>query len=151
MTDTVRMLCERMREEQDFTALPILADAVEESGDAELAGALRQEYDWVGATRIVAKAMGGEFWEAVLWIDVFAEAVSREGDEYSSPTEVTYVNLMTTLKNSYEGGRDMIRYYGINTPDECYENSDEMWRAFLLITGLPKTARAAWSVFTCSC
>ena len=171
-SDNVRMLCERMRELQDFQALPILADAIEEDGNAELAAKCRVGGDWAECATLVARAMGGEALEAMNWLEEFADDVKRpywfgeEEPDLPEPdrewdrqnrAQIEAHNvldlrvLLGLLKANYDGDDDYFTFWGFRTPDRCHEDREKMWRMFYEATGLPEKRVINDSPFSCSC
>lgn len=75
LTSTVIDLCRDMRNEDDYSRLPLLADALMDAGcDGEaLIAACRAEKNAVYAQRIVALVLGGELAEAVKWLESFGD------------------------------------------------------------------------------
>lgn len=173
MNDSIYAICARMREIQDFSALPILSDALQEANfPEELVNRCRNPPEsWAEQTRLVAEVMGGEAWEAVLWIDEFCAELGAPGEywwteedrkehahEYGDPPLLDYKRLVEVLRSN-EGSddsyvwklrNDWISFYGYDTPDRCHVDRAKMWEMYYLATGRLDTGDHG-SVFSCSC
>lgn len=70
-TTDVMLLCQGMRETQDYSALPILADALEEAGcdDNSFLEGLRSSQEPVVAQRLVCIIYSEETAKAVRWLE----------------------------------------------------------------------------------
>jgi hypothetical protein len=147
------MICEAMREQQDFSALPILADALDDCGRSELATICRGQNgdDWPLATRLVAQAMGGEVEEAVKWIDEFVDDVNDPYLEGSPIGDLTYERILEILRNNVNGEWDYFSFYGFHAPDRCQTDREELWKQFFIATGLPPDPERDDVPFSCSC
>lgn len=155
-TRTVVSLCEAMREAQDWSALPILADALEEAGfdDQDKLAVMRTAgLDPVHAQRIVAVVYSEESTDAVRIIDEAAAEIggySYYGESEKSP--IGYDGLMRAAKDYAE--KDESVHMGTN---ESYKdvNWDQFWTAYTLVTGRePTWASPEWkgsNPFSCSC
>lgn len=85
-TDTVIRLCEAMRESHDYTALPILADALEDAGysDHNTLALMREGgKDWIDASRLVALVYSDETMYAVYEMEEMATQAGMHAPEYS--------------------------------------------------------------------
>lgn len=155
-TDTVLALCLAMRQQQDYSALPILADALEEAGfdDRDRLDVMRTTgLDPVHAQRIVAVVYSDETADAVRFIDDAADEIG--GHSYYGESEkppLGYDGLMRTARDYAE--KDEYVHMGTN---ENYKNVDwdEFWRAYALVVGRePEWADPDWrgsNPFSCSC
>src|SRR5262249_33493428 len=94
-TKTVTLLGQSMREAQDYSATPILADALQDAGceDAVLLDALRGELPSWSAERLVALIFSDETAAAVNWVEKFVADLGEGGYPGGLPT-MTYEMLM---------------------------------------------------------
>ncbi len=168
-TSDVVALCQSMREANDYGALPILADALQDANcdDEELLALLRgvppAHQD---AERVVAVVMSAETADAVAWLEAFAE---RLGDSYGyrddeelggTPSQpMNYGVLMEAAREHNETGETMTQYGSQEWQDEMDgETRVEFWKQYQLVTGKglsDKKDRWGYSpngrLFSCSC
>lgn len=92
-TSTVIGICRRIRETGDYSALPILADALQDAGcdDAEVLGQLRSELSPTAAQRLVCLILGGEPAAAVRWLEDIATKFLRD---YPNEDPCSYEELV---------------------------------------------------------
>ncbi len=167
-TSTVVGLCHGMRETGDYSALPILADALQDAdcNDEVMLATMRSELLPIATReRLVAIVMSSDTRHAVEVIERYAADLGAPryyGDySYSDGDEVTeiekdaisYESLMTGAREYVEdierGGYGEYIHMGVN---ENYKGMrmQEFWQAFQLVTG--KTVRDDdVSFFSCSC
>jgi len=91
-TETVVALCRLMLDSRDWTALPVLADALEEAGcdDAALVAACRDPSPSpVFAERAVNLAYSEETAEAVRWLEDFAGRLGQTCENWGEGWEET--------------------------------------------------------------
>ncbi len=122
-TMAVIQLATAMHKSKDFSAMPILADALEESGfddesvlEEMKSGSILE----VSANRIACLVLGGESEAAVRFVDRFAE------EEY-----VDYERIIRVAHRYLDDGQGMIGMHGHETPEE-------FWDHFEVITGRAK-------------
>ena len=150
-TSTVVDLCQAMRETRDYSALPILADALQDAGypDEEVLEQLRSGPSEIDAQRLVALIYSAKTAESVAWIEAFASELGSP-ERYGEPLgpEMTYSTLMEAANRwvKDEESTDM----GTNdTFQDLYGKFPEFWMHYEIVTGMkPKSAS---SFFACSC
>lgn len=160
-TDTVVAICKTIRQDQDFSACPILADALEDAGcdDPELLTNLRQPSgDYVTDSCLVAAVLSPDANAAVLAITALADEL---GDNYSGGygglehQPMNFLVLMEAALDSLEGGYGIIQY-----GSESWRNSmtkdryEEFWKNFETLTGRKPKGDADWwdtHFIGCSC
>ena len=160
-TSDVVALCSAMRQQADYSATPILADALQEAGcDAgELLAALRDgSADVRHRERWVAQVYSAETAAAVEWLDDLA---ARLGDSYGygdddseSPIQsMDYVVLMDNADESLatNGDHYLTQWGGEHWRITMYEVTYEaFWERYELATGKTVGDRGS-SFFSCSC
>lgn len=157
-TKNVVAICHAMRETEDYSACPVLADALDDAGcdDVELLASLRSFRDACQLQRLVAIVYSSETEEAVRQIEKFAEqlgerAFCEEGDGYGERVPVTYERLMrvgdrwTAPDQPYpdyttERGSDSLR-------DGWGYDFSHLWEPYRVITGRVGSGNP----FSCSC
>lgn len=163
-TSAVVGLCESIRESQDYSTTPILADALEESGcdDLKLLSDLRSLNDLITSQRLVAEVYSNDSSCAVEDIKTICEeigprALVEEGDGYDEETEFTYERLMRAAErylnglNSKHGYGEYTVEHGSETlQDEFQRYASRFWKLYALVTGL-KTSEMNDSFFSCTC
>ena len=139
-TTTVVQLCLGMRETQEYGALPILADALEDAGcdDEKMLGELRGRLPDVAAQRLTALIYSEESAEAVAW---FADNCSL--------FNLNYQGLIEVARGAAEYGDFVTEYDSESWRDNYYEVQDKFWDSYELITGKNGVERN--SPFNCSC
>lgn len=158
-TPTVISLCQSMREAGDYSAMPILADALEEANydDDDTLGVLRAGVtDPTEAERFNALILSDETARAVANVEHLAAELGPPGyydDDDRSDGEMSYARLMEAAKEyatSVERGEDG-KYLHMGTNEE-YKDRDlkSFWQAYQLITGRTVADDDA-SFFSCSC
>lgn len=157
-TSAVVGLCEFIREAQDYSATPILADALEEAGcdDAGLLARLRTPADLIATQRLVALAYSDESAAAVQDIEIICDeigprALVEEGDGYDQPEEFTYERLMRAAERWLDGGNDYTVEHGSDyLQDEFQQYAERFWNSYALVTGR-RTDGMTDSFFSCTC
>lgn len=173
-TTAVVELCQAMRESAEYSALPILADELEEAGctDTNVLNAFREPLpDWssgrdrAGILRYLALIYSRETADAVAVIDKIAEIPNRIGTEPDSlayewdednipiatgePVEVDGVEMISRSFDFIENDRywnEGPLWEGLNLPWGKY------WEAFKVVTGVEPTDEFKdYGFFTCSC
>lgn len=172
-TSAVVALCQSMRESDDYSATPILADALQEAGcgDEALLARLRSgvaEGKW-DDERLVAIAFSAGTAAAVAWVDALAAEMGDsygyddEGDLDASPTQPMNYGVLVTAAADYVSRGDFLTQWGAeNWRDVMYEgdNVQKFWDCYKAITGkscgtssdgmgIPRTT--APSFISCSC
>jgi hypothetical protein len=159
-TSTVLELCLSMRESRDYSALPILADALQDAdcNDEELLSRLRR-----GPTgsaddcRLVALVFSDEAREAVRRIEEIAADLGPptwygDGDEDRTGDPLTVDLLLETARecNREKYSWDAYIHMGVN---EAYKGGfpeKEFWECYRVLTGEAVRDSEA-SFFSCSC
>src|SRR5690242_10305874 len=99
-TQTVIALCQAMRQERDFSALPILADALQDAdyADEEILATMRSDPDTIEAQRLVALIYSAETADAVKRIESIAATlgggVILELGGYVDGEDISYSTLI---------------------------------------------------------
>lgn len=159
-TDTVVALCRAMRQEQDWSALPILADALQDAGcdDERLLALLRAgHHRYAIAAGLAGCVMSAETQEAVRWLEQFPKTADCP----------EYVTLIAAACDHHEENldpeNDPAGYSGYYTSendgdflffggrDAHGDIPSEFWDNVQLATGkmIPQSERA--ESFSCSC
>lgn len=167
LTSTVFALCNGMRTRDDYSELPLLADALEEAGcdDAKLLDDFRHvgRLSHVMAQRQVCLILGGEYAESVAWLEQFTKTADCP---YYEDTVSAAQGINTRAEEREDDfeiqGRiyDMSGYYRIENDGEYLHfggrdaHSDippEFWEHVARVTGkdIPQSQRA--TSFSCSC
>lgn len=150
-TTTVLDLIKSMRHARDFSATPILADALEEAGytdQAVLAQLREDEFDYLDGCRVTAPLFSDKGAEALLFVENFAEELGgvqwydelREDDDYDSLMQHAATYLETGSRwhlGSNEGYWDM--------------DIEGFWKAYEAITGAGTAADNRHHFFSCAC
>lgn len=146
-TSTVVQLCQSMRETNDYSALPILADALQDAGcDDDVAlTQLRLEHNSEEALRAVSIIYSDETESAVRTIERLAEemgprAFCEEGDGYGEPVPTDYTRLMRVGDRWTSGGEwwnGTVEHgsEGLRDGDLSGEFFVAFWDAYRVITG----------------
>jgi len=154
-TPDVVALCVGMREAQDWSAMPILADALQDAGcpeGEEVLARLREGHKgYAGSASVVACVLSDETADAVWWLTNFA-------DTKDCPDYETLLNAAAGHHDENNMG-DGYSYSEISKWDESYlhfNGSDahgeipaEFWTHVERATGKAITERP--SEFSCSC
>lgn len=154
-TDTVRELCRSMREAQDWSAMPILADALQDVGcDAEDLLAKLRGCDGTYAERagLVGCVLSAETEEAVRGLVVYRES-------HDCPEFATLVNAATGNHHEntdpdqpgYVYTSNYEEFLHFNGTDAHGEIPADFWELVQKATGaaIPQSDRASY--FSCSC
>jgi hypothetical protein len=151
-TSTVVGICARIRETGDYSALPILADALQDAGceDQEVLAQLRSEPRPTMAQRLVCQIHGGEPAAAVRAIDGLVSKFTREYSDENYPDPYSYQDIM-------EGcGKFAATGDGSSLPSMDYEFAydkvlaEQFWANYEIITGTAVDGSRR-VVFSCSC
>lgn len=139
-TPTVIALCEAMRETRDYTAAPILADALEDAGCpyAETMASLRSSLiPFWQAERLVGIVYSEEIAKAVEYLDKLAVDLGEGGYPGYLPG-FTYETLMNHLRRSAEGEIPPDWSGSMNWSNFTMDIEDEIWANFKTVTGLDR-------------
>jgi hypothetical protein len=163
-TKTVIDLCQSMREAQDWSALPILADALQDAGcpEGELLTELRGgAKGYARSAALVACAMSAESADAVQWLEHFTR--NNDCPDFEPVVNAATGHHYENGKSDYPdegGGYDS--YYGSENDGEYlyFSGRDahaaipaEFWNYVEAATGtrIPGADRAQSFSFSCSC
>src|SRR4051812_23749632 len=150
-TNTVALLCQAMRETRDYSALPILADALQDADypDEKRLDQLRSNPGPIDAECLVALIYSTKTAESVAWIEGFASELGAPAINWDpSGPAMTYLTLMEAANRWVKD--EFYTYMGANeTYRDLDEKFPEFWRHYEIVTGVkPKSAT---SFFACSC
>ena len=97
-------------------------------GDRRVVEALRRE----------GLVLGGEITKAVHWLDDFAKSLDMSYDELMAATEeFVYADRVHTL--------------GFDTPDHIWENREQFWKSYELVTASDVEEKKDVMFFRCAC
>lgn len=156
-TQSVVDLCGAMRQERDYSALPMLADALQEAGyeDEGTLTRMRANPGEIEAQRLVALVYSPESAAAVAKIERIAAALGdgailELGDDYNQIREMNYGTLIEGA-NRWIDQEEWTTQHG----DETWRSdfpayAAEFWKCFEIITGR-KPEDDTPSFFACSC
>lgn len=139
-TTTVVQLCSAMRETQDYSALPILADALQDAGcdDEKWLEKMRGRTDATESQRLVALSYSEETAEAVKWFE-----------ENCPAFDLDYAGLIEVARGAAEEGDFVTEYDSESWRSHYYEVEDKFWECYELITAKKVDERN--NPFNCSC
>lgn len=150
-TQSVIALCQAMRETRDYSALPILADALQDADypDEKSLNQLRAGPVHIDAERLVALIYSDKTAESVAWIEGFAVELGSP-EQWGEPMgpAMTYATLMEAARRFVEADERV----DMGTNDNfqhLYEKFPEFWKHFETVTGIRPPS--ATSFFGCSC
>jgi hypothetical protein len=167
-------MCAALREARDYSALPVLADLLEEAGYADQAALAEMRRDdlprWA-RERFVALAFSRESADAVAWIDALvaeldqgpptAEAwewTDRDGRVHSGVHEhdgrMSYDRLLGAADDSVTFDDYLVEHGGEHWRDTMYKDEwsyGKFWAAWALVTGRDPPADPAQAFLSCSC
>lgn len=158
-TSTVLGLCRAMRESQEFDALPILADALQDADcdDEGLLARLRGgPYGYAEIAKLVALVLTEDAFASVAWLEDMAAALG--GPEWYDRNDDVRRDKGLTFASLLEAGRDYCQddsfYLHMGTNEDYksvfYGKEKEFWRHWQLVTGIAAKDPDA-SFFSCSC
>lgn len=169
MTTTVCAICNGMRQSDDYSSMPILADALEDAGcdDAALLGRLRGGLSKLMAQTEVCLILGGKLAESVNWLMKFTSEADCPGYEDTVSAAIGINIREGEREDDWDMGDgrmyDMSGYYDAGLRDWgelCLHfggrdaHGDipaEFWDHVAVVTAkeIPQEGRA--SSFSCSC
>ena len=154
-TSTVTLLCQSMREAQDYAATPILADALQDAGcnDGALLEALRGGLPFWSAERLVARIYSDETAAAVDWVEAFVADLGEGGYPGNLPA-MTYEMLMNGARAFNAGEHYPFGDGSMNWSNESDERDHEFWAAFQKLTGTRinfEIEKRGMAFFACHC
>jgi hypothetical protein len=172
-TTTVVGICKRIRETGDYSALPILADALQDADcdDAKVLKQLRSALKPTRALRLVCLIEGGKPAEAVKWMDEFVKEFSdgfyqdaqgewvdvedeeqrnQPGVKYVEEFALSYDDLMEAAETYLKEGEWCCLPF--DTPEVAYDASaaKQFWKHYETITGT-KVGKRSEFFFHCAC
>lgn len=159
-TSTVVALCQSMREEGDYSALPILADALQDADcdDLSFLTALRSHCSPVDAERYVALIYSDETANAVAWVEQLAaelgDSYGYDDDESGDPTQrMSYSILIDAARGSVTSGECLTQYGSENWRNTMQSRYAEFWNRYQLITATKPEFESEYerSFISCSC
>ena len=151
-TSTVVALCESMRQLQDYSALPILADALEESGydNRAMLDSLRDPIcSPLWAEHFVARIYSDETEAAVKWIGEYVERLGVGGYPGGLP-HMTYQMLMEAAGKFASTGDSGFGEGSMNWSNESCDSDHKFWRMWALVTARTPP-KDAYEFLACSC
>lgn len=152
-TATVVALCQSMRESQDFSATPILADALQDVGcdDADMLATLRRSsLRYSEAAIMVAEIWDAKGQSSVEWLRSFV-------DRADCPGMLTTFAAATGHHDENDGGDGYMRssrwdeYLHFGGIDAHGEIPPEFWDHVQIVSGKPIDQADRASDFSCSC
>ena len=157
-TSTVIELCQSMREAQEFSALPILADALQDADcdNDEFLLCLRTETPSpIESQRVVAVVMSAEGAESVRWLEEFASDLPSKGaydleEDSPEPPPMSYEQLMQAANGYAMFGERTTEHGGQDWQEALYHNKKEVWKHYQIATGQRVDDDEA-NFFACSC
>ena len=150
-TPTVVGLCAGKREAQDYSAAPILADALQDADypDAEVLRRLRGPLARWEAERLVALVYSDRTAAAVRGIEKYAEELG-EGGYPANPPAMTYERLVEAARRFVESGDDGLEGGSMDWSNKSVDGNDAFWVNYQLVTGTPVPANG-YDFLSCSC
>ena len=161
-TGDVVALCEQMRKSQDYSACPILADALEDAGCDDAARlALLRSFTGTPSLRqrLVAEAYSDESTAAVAWVEDFAAALGGyddPDDDEGKIQRLSYFDLMDCAGTWLAHGAVMTNYrdhpyWSMHLRDHLDDHLAEFWNNYELVTGRVVDPEYRETFFECSC
>jgi len=139
-TETVVALCRRMLDLRDFSAMPILADALQEAGCTDevlLAQCQDPKLEQVEAERLANLLFSDETASAVAWLEKFGVDISYETED-DEPPMYDYASVVAV---GQEGATSGEMFFGTDAGADFFregeENTREFFRNWSLVTGRP--------------
>ena len=154
-TETVVALCRRMLDLREYSAMPILADALQEAGcadDALLAQCQDPKLKRVEAERLANLLYSEETATAVRWLEQFGRDISYDVED-DEPPMYEYESVIDV---GYDGATNGHMGFGTDAGADFFREGEENTREFFdnwsLVTGVavPEEIRANLSV-RCAC
>lgn len=139
-TSTVVKLCDDMRASRDFSAAPVLADALEEAGypDSAVLEKLRKNYIADSdAWRIMAHISSDESAASMRWIAEFADRINQGVKQLMDGAAMWDESEEYTFSGSNE------------TYSSYHDQFPEFWEHYKVVTG--RKAKNPTLFFSCSC
>jgi hypothetical protein len=157
-TSTVVGICERIRETGDYSACPILADALQDAGcdDEKILAELRSELSPIHSERLVSFVYSEKTAEAVRRIDGFVVELGEGGYPGNLPA-MTYETLMDAARKYAEHpDSNPLGAGSMNWSNATAEPEVEIqfWKDFELVTGIKtgfENQKWGTELFNCHC
>lgn len=152
-TSTVVALCNSMRAVQDFAALPILADALQDAGcdDEALLSQLRGPVpEYPEAAAVVASVLSEETATSVAWLVEFTNAADCPmfATTFAAATGHHDLNRDEEGYCGSENDGEYLMFWGRDAHSEI---PPEFWDHVEKVAGKPIPGRDRVSRFACSC
>jgi hypothetical protein len=150
-TPTVVGLCEGMREAQDYSAAPVLADALQDADypDGGVLARLRGPLERWEAERLVALIYSDRTAAAVEAIEGYAEELG-EGGYPANPPAMSYERLMEAARRFVESCDDGLEGGSMDWSNASMDGNEAFWANFQLVTGTPVPANG-YDFLSCTC
>ncbi len=139
-TPTVLGVAQSMRAAKDYTAMPVLADALEEGGyaDQQVLKKLRSyRHQDVSGMLLVCHVLGGDLADSAAWLEDFADEV-----------QLSWASLKEAAEQYLHRGK--VHCLSFDTPDRVYTDSKEFWKHYGAVTGADVDGREE-AFFHCAC
>ena len=154
LTPTVQGIIQHIRQGQDYSPLPILADALQDADypDEDTLKKLREDApDVIEAQLVLCKLLGGEYQDSVAWMVRFAaELGDSHGYEGERNQPMNYRVLMEAAHDHFTSGDYLIQWGHDNWRDTFYGNQEKFWGHYEIITGRVIEDKEV-SFISCSC
>ena len=158
-TSTVVGICERIRETGDYSACPILADALQDAGcdDEGLLTELRAVPSQIQAERLVSLIHSDETAAAVQRIDDFVQLLGEGGYPGDFPVMTYEILLDAARKFAMDQNSNPLGAGSMNWSNATAEDNVELqfWKDFEVVTGIKlgfeMSEWRATELFTCHC
>ena len=159
-TPTIVDICAAIRQEGSYDMLPILSDALQESGfdDEQVIAKLRSPLNTIDAQRLLAILYSDETAEAVRKIEEMAEELGdSHGDDYYRSQMMDYRFLMEVAEtylatfsvSVYGGDGDRFVQQGSERWRDEF-NAAKFWPLYEKVTGVTPPEQAG-GIFCCTC
>ena len=155
-TQTVIELCQAMRETRDYSALPILADALQDADypDEQMLGQLRSGPSEIDAQRLVALVYSAETAAAVERIESTAATLGggvilELGGGYLDGEDLSYSTLIDVANRWLDSEDSATRQDSANWTGD-FLSVNEFWKSYEMVTGRKPNDPMA-SPFSCIC
>lgn len=150
-TDTVVGICVQMRELQDFSAMPILADALQDADcdNETLLSDLRMgPTDYITDATLISLILTDEAIEAIQWIQ--QRAIDLGPKQYYDESRGESFDYLGIMREAHECVNSEWHCVNMGT-NEDYKDMDwePFWEKYALITGVPNPDKG--SFFSCAC
>jgi hypothetical protein len=155
-TSTVLAIAQSMRASDDFSSLPVLADAMEDAGFDDF-GVLHSARNDAHAGNWIVGLVLNECDASYKWLEEYAEQINnamRYGNEEEDLGDepVTVERLLEVARNHLEGGGDQI-WFGLEHHGEPFTTLVEVYRKhaeIVLRTAIYQDGESFYP-FRCSC